>query len=617
MLLKWEKGWQMKFKKNILLGILVTAAIVTSQLVLVGKHFQFGYFIDDWNILAKYRPYQSHSASNLLSDLKLTGLHEFSRSYYIGIMYQTFHLNYFPQQLINQILQILAALSFFFLIWYIFKSKLLAFLTALIYSLHFAPVGSFDNVYRGQEFLAIILMNLFGIGYFYVWKKKIANNFILLGLASLLFVTIFVDPSRLFPLLIFIPLLELLLYMKSKTSYQLTLGLKRLLILYSFFILALIFAGSLVGEELKQSLNILPYIWQGNLHLLKLPLASFGSLFVPQEFWGIFGHVKYTDFTIYLWSIKGAIFIFFLFNLSLAIQILKKPWIFAKKTFIFNLLAAIPLFFIDVHYHQIVHTLRTGSEPYIYITPAIIGLFIINTGIFLSQSLRVSGLAAAMIFSLTFIILTQLRLDPYSVPMNVHPYLNIPSMGASLFLAILLTYVYQYGKSRKVAILTIGFTLILFFIISSITLNNYFVFQFKSGWGGDDQDRIRSKFFSEVKNVKNFNQDNLPLFYFETQDYPNGAFYSNTVFDRFQFWLSIDTKNYQLATGDPCPIRISGKSALADLKVTRIKEQAVLIHSCNNQTYIHQLENFYAFRMENRGIQPIKEEILEELGGRQ
>src|SRR3989344_1183983 len=140
-------------KKNILLLIILTIIVFASQFILSKKHLDYGFTNDDWYVLAWYKQVVKDPILDMPKAWREIGSHNFARVYYVGILFDIFQFDYKSYHIFNTMLKALAGLSFFPLIYILFKKRFLAFLATFLFSIHFSNFGTLGPVFSGKDSL--------------------------------------------------------------------------------------------------------------------------------------------------------------------------------------------------------------------------------------------------------------------------------------------------------------------------------------------------------------------------------------------------------------------------------------------------------------------------------
>lgn len=613
-------------RKNIFLIPLLILLVSISQFILGKKHLEMGFFTDEWLFLSTYRAYIENPILDILQGWKNIGSHNFGYVYYLGILYSFFGLDYEPYRIFNQILKIIATVCLYPLIWYISKSKILAFVSTLIYAIHFSSFGLLDGISRGGDFLAIALMNIFLTIYLYISKKGMVNTFLLLGLSVWLFTIILIGPTRLFPLLAVIPLIELFKFIFGERPGQLRVSMKRLLVLYFPVLPLFIFSPQSISVQLHYSIGLLDKLKDGNWQLLLVPFAALGSMYIPKDFWFLFGHPSYDNLGSFLsFFLLSFLPIMYIFLFSVIFFISRKPLKFLSRSLGLNILAGVLVFFAAHNWLFLGLLVRAAVDPNTFLLPCLVGLFIsINAFcVFLEWRERKESnnllpfIFIGPVFSLVFISLTWIFADINSIFMGVHAYLTIPAIGTSLALAAIAVIIYQKLYSAKIfgRISSIFFLVIVFLIYFNINLkivDNFFSYWLKNGASSIDQERIRKQFWNEVDATKKYTFKDLPIVYFsDPEEYENGAFYEQVIVWRIASWFDLEFNSVRERGFQLCTFVVLGKEELKKFITLSKDGKTITDNKCvENKVNV---DDFYAFRFKDRNLIPNKGEVIRQL----
>lgn len=205
--------------------------------------------------------------------------------------------------------------------------------------------------------------------------------------------------------------------------------------------------------------------------------------------------------------------------------------------------------------------------------------------------------------------MTWVLTDVNSIFLGVHPYLNIPSLGTSIFLAIFLYLIYKRLNLRVSKIILIT-CLIIFYLISAKNIEQYFSYWLKNGFAAADQRRMLDTFWKEIGRDKQYSIDNPALIYLDGfLDPANGMYYENAFVWRLPAFLLIETGK-TLAGCDLFMYKVDIK----EIKVKTVNDKKVITQDRCGSNLIYPLENFYAFKLINRDIIPNRLEVLKKIG---
>lgn len=614
------------YKIDILCFLLLVIIIWLLQIILLHPQLSYGFTPDDWWPLALYKNLGSDLVTNILQVWEKNGVYTSYQVMYISILHNFFGFNFQAYQITNLILKTLSVLMIYPLISIVFKSRLLAFMAAIIYAMAYSPVGTLEIVVRGSDFIGIIFMYIFFIVYHQVIVRNLNKALPLIGLMALLLLSIFFSPIRIYPVFVFILLVELYWCLISRTKLAVYLSIKRTVFIFFPYILMMILSPSLVFS--LTSVNapaIISRIAVGNWQLLLYPLGSFGSLFLLNDFWQMFGTIQIKSFTDYIgYLLTYPLFIavlltvFYSFVLSIP---LKKFVRFSLKILLINLILQMIVFFIAKHRELISSDIRMGYD-YAELYPVLFAVFIfslsfsiwrqwVNTG---KKNNFLLSLWMGPVFAFVHIALTWIFKDYVVLFKGIHTYLSIPSIGISLFIAGTLGLLYHkirnnFGFLGKQLAYQTFLLLIPIFIINKNFIQNYFDSNSYS-MNAEEHEFARDRLW---KTLNGFDNKLPSFFYFDTSgDYLNGRFYEQSMLGRFSDWMFFKG-NYPAGS---CNLPMFINDNFASLKEKFVEQNGEMGFSyrdyCGRLTF-YKLKEFYAFKLKDKKPIDIKDMILKEL----
>lgn len=631
-------------KKNLLLVFLLFIILLGLNSLIFNEQLNYGFRDVDWMSLYYYKLFGNLSFNHLLETFKVNGTYT-HQVYYVGFLEQIFGLNFRLLHLASQMFKIFAALSIYFLILKLFKNKLLAFLTSVLYTISYTNAGPLFQLSTGSYFPGVILMNIFFIVYWKIITE--VKGFKWLILADIfLMLAFFITTERMYPLFFLIIIIELITIIISEYKRAASiLSFKRLLFIFLpliilFFIYNIWFKNSVATGFAPNQFFVgaglmLGSILKGNWQLLLYPLASFGSIFLYGDLWKYLGQVDISSFTSYFLSLifgpllrMALISIFLLYFISK--NFLKLTAVILSSVFGFALL----FFFINSHWNSLDTQIRIHFDPNLVLMPAIFGFFITTFCIVIffqwikTKNNYLLPLIIGPAFSLLLIFLTWIASDLQLVFMGPQRYLSIPSIGTSLLIAGMILII--FNKLRKFKV-TSKIAWGVFLILIPLILINYNVAsKFFSdelnfaGLRGDDQTRMKNTFRILIPNI---NKQEKSLFYFdETADHDNGYFDESTILAGFEYWTRINgdgTLNYfpdpgMMRTNVQCSGHTHA-SCIEMLKMglTSVNGEPGILYKdiIRGQTEpsFYKLNNFYALRFINKQLVDIRKEVLGEI----
>lgn len=619
----------MKLEKKFTIYI---AFIFILQFLLASKHLQYGFNNDDWYVLAWFRSVVNNYFGDASKAWTIIGPHNFSHAYYIGILFELFKFNFSYYHILNTIFKALAVISFFPVAYFLFKNKFLAYLIIFVFAIHFTPFGALNNVLGGKDFLMVTSMNLFFATYIWASQKHRFSLRVTLLLSGFLLLAAVFDITRFYPVLFMLPFLEIfnLLFNKSSTTLK---GLAvRLFIYYMPYIILVVYSPQVALQEttLKKLINILLL---GDFQLIVSLFASYGSIFVPAGLidqlkpMGIVGQkVFYQDSGTFLYFLSSRFLgITFLSLFVIGAVVFSKAKKFIVNSLLLNIfLCSLAALSVN-HWLNLSPKLQTGVDPIVYIIQGLIGSFIFSTAIsFFIEWLKegrknnlVLALALAPIASFVYIFLTWIMVGGGTVFMGVHAYLNVASIGASIYLAILFFLAFQKlqfkgGIVRKIAATLVVIYLVFFVYFSTRQIDEYYSSLLSNGFDASGQRRINTSFWKEVRRERS-DKNNPTLVYLDgSEDSINGTFYSNSIIWDVDAMLAVE-RGDSFDWNFHCKVIIF-KSDLDKIRIENIGGKKMIIQNTCGYDIQYPIENFYAFRMIDRDMIPIRSEVFQKLG---
>lgn len=636
--------WLKKQSANLWLFFLCAVVVFFVHFTLYQPVIQYRLFniTEDWPFLVFYRSLYPNPLASVLDVWTNTGLHTTAQIYHIGILSDFLGFNYSAYQIVNVVLKAVGTLSFFPLILVLFKNKKLAFIATILFGMSSATAASFLWVVKGSEYLAIATMNIFLITYYYTIQKNSKKLLFLSGL--LILIAYLFAPPRMFPLPMLIPLVEIYWLIKTRKFSNLKYSIIRAIMLTLPIILISKPAPVSSIPFTSRPPILFKDIINGNWQNLLDPFAGIGWTLFTNDFWNFFGILEIETFknlgNYLIFMLRGPVIIFGLFTLFLA-PILSKNW---KRFFILvfglNFIFEILLFFIASHHFSIPKELVMPYAPGQFLTtkyPSFIGIyiFIIAFACFLEwrknkeQDNLYKAIWVGPIFSVVFLwptwIIMGLLINDYS---SVHWYFGIPAMGTTLFMAAILVLFYEKFKHKKIAksfvtVIIIGIIFI-FYQNHGVAIAKQYLGINPERVSLDDQSTIQGKLIDKLgSSARNGDLliyldiagDSLNLR--RTTQYYKEAL----VVTRFGYWVHF-RRSGNGVINNGCIDTIADKELLKSivgLKDGRwvfryngycVDKPAVFT---NKDKIFDDLNNFYAFKLQDGEFIDIKEEILKEL----
>lgn len=633
-------------KKNISLWtfFLCASLVFFIHFVLYQPVIQYRLFnvTEDWPFLVLYRSLIPNPLVRLPDIWTSAGLHTTAQIYYIGILSDFLIFNYQGYQIVNVILKTLATLSLFPLVLIIFRNRLLAYLSTILFGISSATAGSFRWIVKGSEYLAVAMMNIFLIVYYFTIKRNSKRLLILSSI--LLLITYLLAPPRLFPLLLLVPVIEVYWLLKMGILANFKQSIFRAVILILPVVLISMTAPvSSCCPFTSRPLILFRDILNGNWHNLLDPFAGIGWSLLTNDVLKFFGNLEYEtfkSFESYLEFIfKGPVLIFASATLILSRILSKKPWKFFVTVFVFNLLSEMLLFFIANNHFNIPKSQVAELSKGQFVTtkfPTLVAIYIFIVA-FMSfmnwmkdkKNKLVLALWVGPTFSVIFLWPTWIIMGPLVNDLtSVHWYFMIPAMGIALFSGAILVLLYErlrFSKlSKAFAILTI------IGIISTLSYTH--ALAIKKDYLGmnplklkiTDQQALHEKLISKLTDST---KSGDLLIYFDipgndadlriTPQYYKEALVMTIFGNWFHFRRGGDGR-----INDGCIDAIVDreilKSAIVLEKEKGFRHKGYCIYreksSYGSDKIFYNMDEFYAFRVKDGQFIDIKKEILKELG---
>ncbi len=637
----------LKFTKRDLIVLLFLILIVVgSNLIVFSAQLHYGFRDVDWMSLFYFKVYGSPTWSNILELLKLNGAY-IHQVYYVGILEYFWGLNFQMLHLMSQMFKIMAGISLYFLTFYLFKNRLLAFLTVFLYTISYTHAGPLFQLATGSYFFAAIFLNIFFILYFFITKNRKTELKWLIIESFLLISILFMSTERMYPLIPLVLVFELISVLVSqdkKLAFRRSLrrGIVIFLPLIVLFVIYMVGFKDLVSSgyfapQFFLELNVrVQKITEGNWQLILYPFASLGSIFLHGDFWNYFAKLDSSSMGSYMASLLfGPLLVLLIPTILIMYCVARKPLkavvIVLFSTFIFGLFS----YMVFKNWLLLDSTTRVNFDLDSIGKPALFGAYILflNIAIFISwlknRNKLLIPIFSGTAFAVLFIFLTWLASDVQLLFVGPQRYLSFPAMGTSLFISGILVVIFTSLRKFR---LTKALAWVTFLLLFPMLIINYQVahefFRYELGYAGLDgseQARMKNQFWK----LSGIPKEKEPLlFYFdETQDTVNGYFDESTILAGFEFWskftpdggqVSVNRDTNMLRTNVMCEIH----THLSCMKLLKsgygVKDGIAGIFykrpfSGDKQARFYPLSNFYAMRFVNKQLIDIRSEVLSQI----
>lgn len=622
--------------------LIIFAALVTfislTQYILLKPVMSTGLALDDWGAILTIESMMPITIDKLLNySWTYLGIHTTMQSFYITTLFNFFNFNYPVYNIAGIILKIISILSIFPVIYLIFKRKSLAFLTTIIHAISYSATGALTYLLQGIYYLGITFMNIFFIFYYFTVTKN-SKAYSILACLSLILAYWFA-PGRIYPILLFILIVELFLNLKYGFKITIKKSLLRLFLFYTP-ILLLMFIGKKDYSQLGTPSQTIQDVYNGNWRIILNPFSGLGYLFLSSDYWKLFNNINIQGFGDYLrFLIKENLFIILPFSVFFSFILKKKIIKYSFLILGINFVISIIIYFVATHHLSIPINLRVGWDETVFWRQQYYSLFgvyvltisgfcfweytkIKNNGNLLLIAISVGPiLSLIFLFGMWFILGRVMTF--YS---GISRYFPFSSLGASLFVAAVLIQAYdRVSKAsqgvKSVTKIIIFFILVLIFIFSSKEIDLSFR-------GSNVRNSYLHKQFQEnfinQLDIKELKKKNNILFYFDLADEKQKKYFEE-AFDLTNFgrWMYLRLEE----KGDKCIGSFDNEVKLKEA-IKAGSEGYILFHpnsQCikkwNNissfqkdQEISFKPDDFYAFRVVGDKFINVTEEFLQKLG---
>lgn len=614
-------------RRDLFVILVLIFLVIISQYFLLSDSLTLGFKPDDWILYFAYKSLGSNPLFQLPAVWAERGLYTTYQVYYMGLLDSLFGLNYYAFHLTNLTLKVIATIGLYPLVVIIFKKRLLAYLTVILFSISHSAVGPLEFVVKGSDYLAIIFMEGFLLTY-YLFINNNLSSWRYYFILSVLFILSFsFSPIRMFPLLIISLLIETFLILKY---YRNTIknSLQRLLVLYLPFVGAFVFLNStsLTGDAYSP-FGIFKKVLEGNWYLILAPFSGMGYSFITSDYWGkIFGLILSDNFRDYLNFILGGptVVLGFITAVISWSLISRNKLLFFISTTILNFIAQI-LFFFIASYHLGIPSNINYDFSNLY--SVIFGGFILMVGFMaFFLWLRENGedrllaplwMGSAFLFIFTF--LTWAFAPVGTGFSSTSYYLVVASIGSSLVTATFLAAIYNKIKHSQMKILApfVFLILILISVMSGREIRIRYSSLNKDGRGAKGQIIMQEEARSVLTKYK---EGDSALFYFDTSDITGyGPFYSEGFLTSFPLFMLL----HQDKVVDGCIGIIYEDNKMLVLKSSiqiqngvkgfNYSTMCVRDKKLSITTLFFTPDNFYALKIKDKKLIDFKEDVLRRL----
>lgn len=502
---------------NKLAVIIIILLVILSQYYLLGDTLSLGFKPDDWILYFSYKLLGPDPLLQIGPVWAERGLYTTYQVYYMGLLDSLAGFDYRSFRQINLIFKILAGVSLYPLILAVFKRKLLAFLTVILFSISPSAAGPLEFAVKGSDYLAIAWMNLFLLVYYLIASGKLLGRRYYAALFLFFALALVFSPIRMFPLVV-VPLLVETFFGRS---------LARLAVLFLPFVLLFFYFPISMSGNAAGPFIIFDQVAGGSRHLLLSPVSAVGYAFIPDDFWRkIFGLIMTDNFGNYLNSLlQGPAVVCGVLTALLTWSVISRQrFVFFILTMVFTL--AVQVLFLFA---------ASPLLPAASLPAAVFGGYVMVTGLMVFfywlkwRDSKTQAIWAGWAFLAVFTWLTWLFAPLGTQFSGTSYYLVVASIGSSLMLSAFLVAVYD-----KLPFL-LFLMLVLIFQMDSGAIRDRFSSLNREGRGAAGQIMMQR---SARQVLGSYKEGDPMLVFFDTSEIrDNGPFYYEGFLSSFPFFM--------------------------------------------------------------------------------
>lgn len=259
--------------------------VLLASLVVFRKSFLLGFGGDDYLSLLDFFKGTGHQS---LFNLKFFLWQYGPQDTIFAWIYKLFGINPTPFFLISFLMRMVAAASFYPLIYSLTKSKSASFISMLFFALSLAGIETTSWSFNMFVYLVIALLNIFFKKYLQHIKKPTNKGKLLFPL--FIFSLVVLAPTRLTGLIFFIPLIELFLIIKNQNANQLRISILRIALAALTILFILLIGNSIApGENFSERFSNLVFnhtateTYTDNIGNYLHPIQQITTILIPVQ----------------------------------------------------------------------------------------------------------------------------------------------------------------------------------------------------------------------------------------------------------------------------------------------------------------------------------------------
>ena len=505
----------LKISKN----FLFVFSILLISLFTLYPSFNLALFGDDWLVIYRYVTDVGSISAGFSKHL-----HEYLSPYgptqvFMGLLAQLYNYDSTSYYITSYLFRLFAAFSLFPITFYLTRNKLSAFFAVLFFSVTTTGFDTTNWVFNMTSYLAIGFISLFL--FFYLRSKKEGGTIFLVPAIILLYLAYITSSIRMHATLPLLIILEVFWNLQERNLLFFRKSFIRLaLVLVT--ILFIRFTGASFGQpteaadRIREGTNTFKlFLSQGRYDFLAYPLATLGSIFIPDAILPFQSQVS--SITNYIINIVLPILLIF----STASRFLIKLTHGLKKG-LFGILFALMItwtIIAIVFYRGNISTFSSAT----YNSLVLIGGYIFILGsIFIIKNIKLKSTATLLILSLAWILLSYLyawlwRPELY---LTTNRYLIVGAAGAAIFLSGLISL--GNSKRNQITIFVIFASLLIMHIYST-RMYEYQLISFGHG------QEISNKIWASIPYMPEISKkEKVSVFYF-VGDGTNGSIIHDSI----------------------------------------------------------------------------------------
>ncbi len=587
----------LKLSKN----LLFIFSILLISLFTLYDSFNLALFGDDWLVIYRYITDVGSVSAGFSKHL-----HEYLSPYgptqvFMGILEQFYSYNSTFYYITSYLFRLFAAFSLFPIAFYLTRNKLSAFFAVLFFSITTTGFDTTNWVFNMTSYLAVGLLSLF---LFFYLRSKEEGGAIFLVPAIILFYLAYITSSiRMHGTLPLLILLEVFWNLQERNLLFARKSLVRLALVVVVF-LFIRTGGSLgqpteAAERFREGMNTVKlFLSQGRYDFLVYPLASFGSIFIPDTALPFLGQVSSIKNLII--NIILPILLIFIMVSGFLIKLTHK----LKKGF-FDILFALSISWTIIVILIFKGNISTFSSA-TYNSLLLIGGYIFILGLmFIIKYYRQQSTSTLLALPFAWMLLSYLYAwwwKPESLYLTTHRYLIVGGAAAAVFLSSLISL--GNSKRNQVTIFMMFVPLLIMHIYSTRMYEHQLLF---SGHGQETSNKIWASipYMPEISK-----KEKVSIFFFEG-DGTNGGILHDSITFGFSPRMAL---LYNITESNKTPLAMDPWEDI----VSAVKDGKSFIRHYGEAIDPIPVDNVYVFRLEGKDrlidlTTQAREKILKEL----